>query len=110
MSCGVEKALRRHTHQRNRMHPGTHAVVGGCGSLSVDAQARDKAEAEELRWLDLHELEELADKSQKMIDDALARSRARRNGMLVAITSSTDSDVGVDRLASADQPAESSDH
>jgi hypothetical protein len=79
------------------------------GSLSVEAQARYKAEAEELRWLDLDELEELADQSQKMIDDAIARSRARRNGILAAGTSSTDSDIDVDPLASADQPAESGD-
>jgi hypothetical protein len=79
------------------------------GSLSVEAQARYRAEAEELRWLDLHELEELAEQSQKMIDDAIARSRARRNETLVAVTPSTDSDVDVDPLASADQPAESGD-
>jgi len=79
------------------------------GSLSVDAQARYKAEAEELRCLDLDELEELADKSQKMIDDAIGRSRARRNGMLVAGTSSTGSVIEARRLPGADQPAESSD-
>ena len=79
------------------------------GSLSVDAQARYKAEAEELKWLDLRELEELADQSQKMIDDAIARSRARRNGMLVAVTPSTDSDIDVNPVASVDQPVESSD-
>jgi hypothetical protein len=78
------------------------------GSLSLAAQAQ--REAEELRELDLRELEELADQSQKMIDDAIARSRARRNGMLVAVTSSTASDIDVDPVASADQPAESSDH
>jgi hypothetical protein len=79
------------------------------GSLSVEAQARYKAEAEDLRWLDLHELEELANQSQKMIDDAIARSKARRNGMLVA-ASSTDSDIDVDSMASAHHPAESGDH
>ena len=78
------------------------------GSLSLSAQAQ--REREELQWLDLNELQELADQSQKMIDDAIARSRARRNGMLVAVTtSSTESDVDVDLVASAEQPPESSD-
>ena len=73
-------------------------------------QARYKADAEALRWLDLRELAELADESQKVLDDAIARSKARRNGMLVAVTtSSTDTDIAVDPVASADQPPESSD-
>jgi hypothetical protein len=79
------------------------------GSLSIDARARYRVEAEELRWLDLRELEELAGQSQKMIDDAIARSQARRNRTLVAVTSSTDSDIDVDPMGSADQPPESSD-
>jgi hypothetical protein len=44
-----------------------------------------------------------------MIDDAIARSRGRRNGTFVA-ASSTDSDIDVDPMTSADQPAESGDH
>ena len=52
------------------------------GSLSVDAQARYKAEAEELRQLDLHELEDLARKSEQLLADAIARSRTRRQPTL----------------------------
>jgi hypothetical protein len=78
------------------------------GSLTLLA-AQAQREAEAVRWLDLHELEELAEKSQKMIDDAIAQSKARRNGMLVLVTSSTDAAIDARRFAAADQPTESGD-
>jgi len=49
----------------------------------TDAQL--KAQAQELSYLDIDELEELARASEQLITDALARVRARRLGMSVAV-------------------------
>ena len=49
------------------------------GSLSVDAEARIKAQVEELRdWLSFEELRELGEKSDKLFADASALAQARR--------------------------------
>ncbi len=49
----------------------------------MTAQARLKAEAEELRWLSFDELKALAEASDKLITDAIALVKARRTPMLV---------------------------
>jgi hypothetical protein len=51
------------------------------GSLSIEAQTRLAAEREEFRQLELDELEDLARESNRLVADAIARSKARRNSI-----------------------------
>jgi hypothetical protein len=64
------------------------------GSLSVAAETQLKAEAEALRWLEIDELEELKRDSDRLIADAIARSKARRMGNSVALLPSPAESAG----------------
>ena len=72
------------------------------GSLSVTAQTRLKAEAEELRWLSFDELKTLAEASDKLISDAIALVKARRTPMLVGAAPAPV--AGVDDVATGESP------
>jgi hypothetical protein len=52
------------------------------GSVGVAADPRLTAIREELPWLDIVELQRLADASDKLLDDALALVQARRTPVL----------------------------
>ena len=59
------------------------------GSLSVDAEARIKAQVEELRdWLSFDELVALGAASDKLFTDALALAKARRTQMTIDVSPS----------------------
>ena len=59
------------------------------GSLSVDAEARIKAQVEELRdWLSFEELKELGLKTDKLFTDALGLAKARRTQMTIDVSPS----------------------
>ena len=59
------------------------------GSLSVDAEARIKAQVEELRdWLSFDELVALGAASDKLFSDALGLAKARRTQMTIDVSPS----------------------
>ena len=61
------------------------------GSLSVDAEARIKAQVEELRdWLSFEELVALGAASDKLFADASALAQARRTKMTIDVSPSPD--------------------
>lgn len=74
------------------------------GSLSLTVQARLKAEAEELRWLNFDELKALAEASDKLINDAIALVKARRAPMLVGASASSAAAADVATGEPTEQP------
>jgi hypothetical protein len=75
------------------------------GSLTLTAQARLKAEAEELRWLSFDELKALAEASDKLISDAIALVKARRTPMLLGAAPAPV--AGVDDVATVEAAEQS---
>ena len=75
------------------------------GSLSVDAEARIKAQIEELRrWLSFEEQGELGKKSDRLFADALALAKARSTQMTIDVSPSP---AAVDDVV-ASEPSEQS--